>query len=116
MNRHLKASELYHHPELKFNCAQAIAYKWATSTEEAQIRAIEFQKYGGGKAPEGACGALYAGLERLANNSETQELLKKRFLSSAASLACRDIRKTNQLACKGCVELVDEFLEVELKK
>ena len=115
MNRHLKASDLYHHPELKFNCAQAIAYKWASSSEEAQMRAIEFQKYGGGKAPEGACGALYAGLERLANNQEAQELLKEQFMSSSSSLACREIRKTNQLACKGCVELVDQFLEVKLK-
>ncbi len=110
MNRHLKATELYHHPELKFNCAQAIAYKWATSEHESESKALEFQKYGGGKAPEGACGALYAGLERLTGNSSAQESLKSRFNHSATSLACRDIRKINQLSCKGCVELVDNFL------
>ena len=115
MYRHLKASELYHHPELKLNCAQAIAYKWASSSEEAQTRATQFQKYGGGRAPEGACGALYAGLELLANDQEAQKLLKEQFVSRASSMACRDIRKTNQLTCKGCVELVDNFLALRLE-
>lgn len=110
MNKHLNATELYHHPELKFNCAQAIAYKWAKSDVESHEMAVKFQKFGGGQAPEGACGALYAGLERLGNNSVAQGELKEQFKNVATSLSCREIRKVNQLSCKGCVQLVDEFL------
>lgn len=110
MNRDLLASSLYHHPDFKFNCAQAIAYRWAFSFDEAQIRALEFQKFGGGNAPEGMCGALYAGLERLSGNSGAQLQLKSLFQDRASSPSCVEIKNANQLTCKACVELVDDFL------
>ena len=114
MNRHLNATELYHHPELKFNCAQAIAYKYASSEEAGQAKALEFKKYGGGNAPDGLCGALHAGLERLSHDQRAEIELKNVFKTSASSLACHEIRKENQLSCKGCVQLVDEFLYSQL--
>lgn len=114
MRRSFKSVELYHHPEFKFNCAQAIVYKWAESDAISDHLATDFKKFGGGNAPEGKCGALYAGLHILNGNDAAQQSLLAEFQTSSTSYACREIRGANKLNCKGCVELVDNFLEKTL--
>jgi len=89
----MKASELYHHPEYLFNCAQAIVYKWSEIHVSSSLMATDFKKSGGGRAPEGVCGALYGAIALFHGNTEQQNRLKGEFKAAIGSSLCRTIRK-----------------------
>ena len=52
------------HAEHRGNCAMSVAYGYARATGKSEAEAVAaaemFRAFGGGKAPNGACGALYA--------------------------------------------------------
>jgi len=69
--------------------------------------------YGGGRSPDGLCGALYA-VKYILNNQQDKEKLaelKEYFLENAGALECSNIRGMKKLSCVGCVEKSSEFLE-----
>ena len=52
------------HADKRGNCAMAVAYGYARATGKSEVEATAsaemFRNFGGGKAPNGSCGALYA--------------------------------------------------------
>lgn len=95
----------------KANCAQAVA---SVFTDElgAEVDLASFDSCGGGRAPGGECGALYAAktiLEK-SNRSEQIPTLEKSFQEQAGALSCREIRGAKKLPCIGCVKHCAEFL------
>ncbi len=102
-----KASWYFHHPDYGYNCAQAIIFRHEETPEALAIMA----RNGGGRAPEGLCGALYGGLFILRNHPEDQQKLKEAFCSEIGSSHCREIRSRRLAACKQCIEVADRALE-----
>lgn len=88
------------------NCAQAII-KAFDGSEELYAHA---KTCGGGRAEDGLCGALYAGL-KLLNNDASKEELKIHFINEAKHLKCREIKGNQTLSCSNCVASVGSFLE-----
>jgi len=107
----MKASELYHHPKYLFNCAQAIVYKWSELHVISCLKATDFKRSGGGRAPEGACGALYGAIALFDGNTEQQNRLKREFEAVIGSSLCRTIRKEKMATCKQCIDVADELVE-----
>ena len=110
----IKAKELYMglNGNKKHNCAQAViaGFKDKFSLEDELV--ASFAGYGGGKAPEGCCGALYAAQHVLKSaSSEEIEKCNEAFIKAAGSNKCREIRSMKKLVCLGCVEKAAEFLE-----
>ena len=104
-----KASDFFHKEE-NFNCAQAVL-KYAESHEVVNEELIaEFRNFGGGKAPEGLCGALYAAQHIFNDNKKTGQT-KVKFVNEAGSVTCREIRKGKKLSCTGCVDLAGRCLK-----
>jgi hypothetical protein len=64
---------------------------------------------GGGKAPGGLCGALYAALA-LAPESE-HENIKASFAEKAGALTCCEIKSTTLFPCAECVRVAAELTE-----
>ena len=88
----------------KMNCAEsvAIAFKDTISLSEQQIAGLT--ACGGGRAPEGVCGALHAARMLLTMKDVRQvPALDAAFLTDAGSLKCREIRSLKKLSCGGCV-------------
>lgn len=106
-----KASNLYHHPAYKYNCAQAIIHKW--TGDSSLVKKIE--KFGSGRAPHGYCGALYAALELANSKREHNDILLK-FEAKTGSASCREIRKLNLVSCRECVDIADKLVEENIKK
>ncbi len=100
-----KAAVSYHGSR-QYNCAQAIHKAFDSSQEQVE----EARGHGGGRAEEGLCGALHAGLSIL-HDKEDRERLHAHFLSYAKSLKCREIKKAKTLSCSDCVKVTAEFLE-----
>ncbi len=102
-----KASDFFH-KEDNLNCAQAVL-KFCESHEAVNPEIIsEFKAHGGGRAPEGVCGALYA-VNFIFNDMKETSELEKEFTSLAGSTACREIRRNRKLSCAACVDLAGDF-------
>ena len=86
----------------KLNCAQAIlkAFQPVSGMDDEEI--ASYAKAGGGKAPEGYCGALYAA-QRLIQDDALESELKAEFNLSAAGTTCKVIREQKKLSCADCV-------------
>ena len=103
---------LGHNGEKRVNCAEAVALilkdKGLFSEEELQI----FKNSGGGMAPGGHCGSLYAALKGLEKLSpEKSEDLKERFRTGAGALECKAIRKARKMPCTECVGTAVDYFE-----
>lgn len=100
------AAYFYHHPQFRFNCAQAIVHFFGGDADAVE----RMRKCGGGRANNGNCGALHGALEILKDSSWQREMVYKRFVERAGSPFCHEIRKGNAVSCKNCVEIAEAIL------
>lgn len=115
MENNTIASQYFHGKE-GFNCCQAVlkAYAGLTGMTDEYISA-EFRKFGGGRAPGGMCGAIYAAVILLENKPDELKAIMAEFVTKASSDSCRGIRMAGRLPCRDCVELTGELLADVLK-
>ena len=109
-----KVNELYLglNGNRKHNCAQAVIAGFKDKFSLKDELVANFAGYGGGKAPEGFCGALYAVRHILKDKSAAViEECSKAFVKAAGSNKCREIRSMKKLSCLGCVEKAAEVLD-----
>ncbi len=98
----------------RMNCAQSVlcAFKDEFKIDDDIIE--KFRNYGGGRAPDGLCGALYA-VKYIVNekqlDKEKEAEIMDYFIKNAGALECSNIRNMRKLSCVGCVEKSSEFLE-----
>jgi len=96
----------------KLNCAQSVSRSYSQARNFRHKDLDCHTDCGGGQAPEGYCGALYAALHVLElSGIDKKEECQDFFLSYAGALTCKEIRKLKKLSCLGCVEKAIEFLE-----
>ncbi|KNY26093.1 C-GCAxxG-C-C family protein [Pseudobacteroides cellulosolvens] len=97
----------------RMNCAQSVISafkdKFNLSAETVEL----FKACGGGRAPEGLCGAFYAAKYIMGkNNAEKISAdLENYFLDQAGSVKCHEIRRCRKMSCVDCVEKSCEYLE-----
>jgi hypothetical protein len=97
---------------VKLNCAQSVikAYHDLFKTPEQEVNV--FAGSGGGKAPEGQCGAYYAAWHlAFKNNPLKINQFEQDFINAAGSLKCKQIRNQGKLSCLGCIEKAADLLE-----
>lgn len=99
----------YYHAR-KGNCAQSVAHAWQTKHKADPKTTDAFAACGGGKAPDGLCGALHAA-HTLAGDVGASAIRDAFARQTGGHLTCRDIRAARALPCAGCVELAAELLE-----
>lgn len=85
------------------NCAQAVA-----CGAGCDARYDEFKAYGGGRAPEGRCGALHAALELVP--AEHRDAVIAEFVAATGSPSCSTI-KSLRFPCAECVKVAAELIE-----
>lgn len=103
------ASETFHHPDYKHNCAQAIANKWKELFEDEETIVDQMKANGGGRAPEGLCGAIYAAMQAVP--ADKRDDLLKAFEQRVGQRNCLDIKKVAKVPCVTCINVADELLE-----
>ncbi|MDR2475846.1 MAG: redox-active protein [Bacteroidales bacterium] len=103
-------SDTYFHvkPE-NLNCAQSILKGFESELTISPSRIDEFRAYGGGRAKNGLCGALYA-VETLLKEQGKPSVLEK-FNTLAGDITCKAIKKNAKTSCLQCVKIADELLE-----
>lgn len=91
----------------RLNCAGAIIKAFT----ELDPKDKDLICKGGGRAPNGECGAYAAAKFILEKGySEKLEDFREHFIDMAGSTKCREIRKLKKIGCLGCVEKAAEYL------
>jgi len=99
----------------RHNCAQAVLKAYASLAGVDQGCVERFSRLGGGRAPGGECGALFAAKSMLADQSACQTL-HDTFVQAAGSAACREIRQLGRLSCRQCVENAADGVFAQLRE
>ena len=101
------------HADKRGNCAMSVAYGYARATGKSEAEAVEaaemFRAFGGGKAPNGACGALYAAKMMQPDHADAIEDFFRRGAQNFTK--CSEIRPNKVIPCNRCVELAGEALD-----
>lgn len=97
----------------KLNCAQSVLRGFQEHLKLDEDQIVDARQWGGGRAENGCCGALYAaGL--LIREKEAKDSIHRRFVATAGSDRCREIRQLGRLSCGECVELAAGLLAEKL--
>ena len=98
-----KLAAHFFHGKEGYNCAQAVlkAYQPESGMSELTIRSATVA--GGGRAPKGVCGALYAA-QIILGEAEASALVSQKFEQKTGSIKCSDI-KQSECGCRGYVEI-----------
>ena len=100
-----QAAAFYTQKPKLYNCAQAVAKAF-----ERDDLAEPLKSCGGGKAPDGLCGALYAAM--LLAGEERGDAIKEKFLEEIGHLECKAIRRNRQATCTDCVRRSAEIVKL----
>lgn len=106
----MKKTATEYYRQRRGNCAQSVAFAWNALNPERKMPVELFSGCGGGRAPEGLCGALYAGCV-LAGPSAAEAIRQAFAERSGGHVKCREIRQARKLVCHECVALAAELLE-----
>ena len=98
------ALELFQRVPRTHNCAQAVADGCGHPELVGELASC-----GGGRAPEGRCGALHAAL--LITPSEHHEAIRNAFVKENGSEFCKDLKGTLHVPCTQCVETAAALAE-----
>ena len=103
------ALELFQSVPRAHNCAQAVAAGCGHPELNGELASC-----GGGRAPEGRCGALHALLRMLPE--ECAEAVREKFISVNGSEFCRELKTVLHVPCAQCVETAAALAETELAR
>jgi hypothetical protein len=104
------ALQVFRQPPARLNCAQAVIHSYRAVSKDDAHSPEDFKGMGGGKAPDGICGALFAACTV---HSGDAPCLIQRFLSRLGGITCKEL-KGGGVSCESCVGVAAELLEESL--
>ena len=104
------ALKVFRQPPERLNCAQSVLHAWREVTGNTTIALDDLKPFGGGRAPDGLCGALHAACMVAPDRAEA---LKQNFAARLGSLYCRELRAAKVHPCETCVGQAAELLQIE---
>jgi hypothetical protein len=103
------ALKIFRQPPDRLNCAQAVLHAWCEASGDTSIMLADVKPFGGGRAPDGLCGALHTACMLAPDRAEA---LKQNFVARVGSLYCKELRAAKVHPCESCVVQVAELLEL----
>ncbi|MFC1467215.1 hypothetical protein ACFLQY_00780 [Verrucomicrobiota bacterium] len=104
----IERAKKYFHGAEGYNCAQAVLAAFDAPMEQV----LAAKAFGGGRAPEGLCGAFHAAKELV--GEEAFAGMTSEMAEAAGGLSCREIRPLGKLSCRDCVVLAAELTKETL--
>lgn len=88
----------------RLNCAQSVAFAGKSEFGLSDAELESFGGCGGGRAPDGLCGAIYAASSLIAKKSSLHaEQALSEFKDAIGEVHCRAIRGARVHPCMDCV-------------
>lgn len=101
-----KALSTFREPPYMYNCAQTLCAAFGREDLLEPMKAC-----GGGKAPDGICGALYGAMQVA---PERAEELKAAFIAANGAWQCRELKGgERRVACQQCVAVAAKLVAGE---
>lgn len=107
------ATAVFHQPPENYNCAQAVLDAFQQKTGRTISEVSAFKAFGGGRAPDNECGALYAACQAA---PEAAAELRREFEARAGSTRCKVLKGELRFPCRECVGLAADLLQSRCKK
>jgi hypothetical protein len=104
-----QALKVFRQPPERVNCAQSVLHAWREKSGDTSIALADLKPFGGGRAPDGLCGALHAACKVAPNRAEAWKLS---FAARLGSLYCKELRAAKVHPCETCVVQATELLEL----
>lgn len=101
---------MFRKPPLKYNCAQSVIHGYKAVRNDCALNPEDFQNQGGGKAPEGVCGALWAACCIKPGWADEYRIA---FKAKAGAIHCRELKCEHGALCHGNVSLAVRLLAGE---
>lgn len=97
---------------LRKNCCESVAHAFQHEIPLPPEELENYSGFGGGRAPEGYCGAVYAAKRLLeVSGSDKVVTLHEIFKEIAGSVKCREIKALRKISCLECVQRAAETVE-----
>ncbi len=111
MNDYRKIVEKIVESQQGYNCAQVVlkTFQEVLSVDEATI--AEFKKFGGGRAENNTCGAIFAATQLL---PKQQKQLLAKFEQRVETLRCKELKEQGKFSCLECMKVAAETVAEEL--
>lgn len=106
------ALAVFHQPPADLNCAQAVLDSYQTVTGRHVAAITDYKQFGGGRAPNNECGALYAACQ---SAPESAAAIRTAFAQTAGATSCRALKRELHFPCEKCVSLAAELLHQQTK-
>ena len=107
------ALKVFRQPPEYLNCAQSVLHAWREVSGDTSIALADLKFLGGGRAPDGLCGALHAACMVAPDRAEA---LKQNFAKQLGSLYCKELRAAKVHPCETCVGQAAKLLDHHIKK
>lgn len=101
------ALKVFRQPPERLNCAQSVLHAWREITGDKSVALADLKPFGGGRAPDGLCGALHAACLIAPARADA---LKSAFAARLGSVDCRELRAAKAHPCETCVAQATELL------
>lgn len=101
----------------KKNCAQAVLKAFQHSLDIPENIVDSFQAFGGGRAPEGVCGAAFAAefLLGMLDIDDSSVNAVEDLHKNAGSAKCKEIKAAGRMSCLDCVQSCTKYVEKALE-
>ena len=108
-----RALKVFRQPPDHLNCAQSVLHAWREISGDTSITLAGLKPFGGGRAPDGLCGALHVACLVAPDRAEA---LKKNFAKQLGSLYCKELRAAKVHPCETCVGQAAELLKLQIQE
>lgn len=102
-----QALAVFRLPPERLNCAQAILHGYQTVTGDRGMTLADFAASGGGRAPDGTCGALHAACVLA---PQAAAAIQQEFADHLGATRCRELKTEGRSPCQECVGFAAELL------
>lgn len=102
MKRIEQALSTFRQPPYMYNCAQTVCAAFGRDDLLEAMKAC-----GGGRAPEGTCGALYGAMQVA---PEKADEIKEAFCAAIGATECNKLKGEHRVPCQTCVQTAAELL------
>lgn len=111
----MRAKDYFHLAPHNWNCAQAIhkGFQEATALTDQEIE-LAYRPMGGGRAPEGMCGAIYAVRTLVGEDTPLADELTEAFMDKTGGLTCHELKGRDGRPCSWLVEEAEALLRQRL--
>lgn len=104
------ALAVFHRLPENLNCAQTVLDAYQTLSNRSVAALADYKPYGGGRAPDNECGALWAACQCAPQDAA---FIRGEFKNRVGATSCRELKRQLRVPCAECVATATDILQTK---